>query len=54
MAISLEFGHFSASRMEMTPNSLVKITRTAISTCPPFPPLRGDRLAPDMVGRPRP
>jgi len=54
MAISLEFGHFSASRMEMTPNSLVKITRTAISTCPPFPPPTGDQPALNMVGRPRP
>jgi hypothetical protein len=36
MAVSLDFFHFQQIRLEMTSSSLVEITETAISTCPPF------------------
>ena len=38
---------FSADRLEMTSRSLVEIREAAISTCPPFPPLRGTSPPPE-------
>jgi len=38
----------------MTSSSLVDIRKTAISTCPRFPPPTGDLPTLNVVGQPRP
>jgi hypothetical protein len=45
---------FPVGLVEMTSSPFVEIRHSAISTCPPFPPPKEDRLAPHMVGRPKP
>jgi hypothetical protein len=45
---------FPARHVEMTSSSLVEIRVSAISTCPPFPPLRGTSPPLNMVAQPRP